>query len=102
MPFSFVIKNSEKMALIECVLFLLMLNNSLCDKYESKPDDIALSIQVSHYHSSQMTENNLNPLNQVEPCVMTPQNIDMNDVKLTTYIKHFRAEINAKICRIKH
>ena len=26
----------------------------------------------------------------------------MNDVKLTLYSKHFRTEINATICRIKH
>ena len=26
----------------------------------------------------------------------------MNDVQLTMYTKHFRTEINAKICRIKH
>ena len=33
---------------------------------------------------------------------MAPQNIQMNDVKLTMYTKHFRTEINATICRIKH
>ena len=33
---------------------------------------------------------------------MAPHNIQMNDVKLTMYTKHFRTEINATICRIKH
>ena len=33
---------------------------------------------------------------------MASQNIQMNDVKLTMYTKHFRTEINATICRIKH
>ena len=33
---------------------------------------------------------------------MAPQNIQMNDVKLTMYTKHSRTEINATICRIKH
>ena len=33
---------------------------------------------------------------------MAPQNIQMKDVKLTMYTKHFRTEINATICQIKH
>ena len=49
----------EKIAIIECVIFLLMLNISICDKYEPEHDDIALSVQVSHYDCSKMTENNL-------------------------------------------
>ena len=90
------------MAIIECVIVLLMLNISICDEYEPRPDDIAPSVQVSHYDCSEMTENNLHSLNQVKPCNMAPQNIQMNDVKLTMYTKHFRTEINATICRIKH
>ena len=65
-PFSFVIMNSEKMAIIECVIFLLMLNISLCDKYEPRLDDISPSVQVSHYDCSEMTENNLYSVNQVK------------------------------------
>ena len=33
---------------------------------------------------------------------MATQNIEINDVKLTVYTKHFQTEINATICRIKH
>ena len=90
------------MAILECVIFLLILNMSICDKYEPKLDDTAPSVQVSHYDWSEMTENNLYSLNQVKPCNMAPQNIQMNDVKLTMYTKHFRTEMNATICRIKH
>ena len=93
--------NSEKMAIIECVTFVLILNISPCDKYEPKPDDIAPSVQVSHYDCSEMTENNLYSLNQVKPCYMAPQNIQMNDVELTMYTRHFRTEIIFTICRIK-
>ena len=80
------------MAIIECVIFLLILNISICDKYEPKPDDIAPSIQVSNYDFSQMTENNLYSLNQVKPCNMAPQNIQMKNAKLTMYTKHFQTE----------
>ena len=71
------------MAILECVLFLLIINISICDKCEPRPDDFALSVQVSHYDCSEMTENNINSLKQVKPCKMAPQNIQMNDVKLT-------------------
>ena len=94
--------NSEKMTIKECVVLLLILNISECDKYEPKSDDIAPSVKVSQCDCSEMTENNLFSLNQVKPCNMAPQNIQMNDVKLTKYTKQFRTEINATICRIKH
>ena len=67
--------NSEKIAIIECVIFLLILNISICDKYEPKLDDIAPSVQVSHYDCSEMTENKLYSLNHVKPCNMAPQKI---------------------------
>ena len=79
-----------------------MLNLSICNKNEPKADDIAPPLQVSHYDCSEMTKNNLLSLNQVKPCNMAPQNIQMNEVKLTMYTKHFRTEINATICRFKH
>ena len=81
--------------------FLLILNISICDKYEPNIDDIAPSVEVSHYDCSEMTENNLYSLNQFKPCNMV-QNIQMNDVKLIMYTKHYRTEINATIFRIKH
>ena len=77
------IRNSEKMAIIQRVIFLLILNLSICDKYEPEPDDIAPSVQVPRYDCSKMTENNLNSLNQLKPCNMSIQNIQMNDIKLT-------------------
>ena len=90
------------MAIIECVIVLVILNISICDKHEPKPDDIAPSVQVSHYDCSEMTEKNLYSINQVKPCNLAPQNIQMKDVKLTMYTEHFRTQINATICRIKH
>ena len=90
------------MAIIECVIFLLTLSISICDKYEPKIYDITPSVQISYYDCSEMTENNLYSLKQVKRCNMAPRNLQMNDVKLTVYTKHFRAAINATICRIKH
>ena len=89
------------MASIECVLFLLMLNNSFCNKFEPKPDDNVPSVQISQYDCSEMTESNISSVNQVKPCKMAPQIIEMNDVKPTMHTKHFRTEINATNCGIK-
>ena len=50
-----------------------MLNSSLCDKYETKPDDIAPSVQVSHYDYCKMTENNLHCIIQAKTCDMATQ-----------------------------
>ena len=74
----------------------------LCYKLEPKSDQIAPSVQVSHYDCCKMTENNLYSLNQVKPCKMAPENIQMNNVKLILDTKHSQTEINAIICRIKH
>ena len=49
-----------------------------------------------------MTENNLYSLIQVKPYNIAPHKIEMNDVNLTMYMKFFRTEINATLCRIKH
>ena len=49
-----------------------------------------------------MAESNVYALNQIKLCNKAPQNIETIDVKLTIYRKHFRAEIKATICRIKH
>ena len=94
--------NSEKMAIIEYVILPLMLNISFDDKKEPKPDDIALSVQVFHYDCSEMTENDLYSLNQIKPCNMAPVKIQMTDVKLSMYTKHFWTEIIATICKIEH
>ena len=79
-----------------------MLNVSSSDKYEPKPDDISPSVQVSHYECSEMTETNPYSLNHFKPCNKAPQKIELNDIKLTMYTKHFRTENNATICRNKH
>ena len=62
--------NSENMAILECVIFLFILNFSICDKSEPKIDDIAPFVQISHYDCNEMTKNNLYSLNQVKPCKM--------------------------------
>ena len=65
-------------------------------------DDIAQRLSVSHYDCVEMTENKLYALNQVRPCHVSPENIEINPAIITVYTKHFRTELNATMCRLKH
>ena len=65
-------------------------------------DDIAENLSVSHYDCGEMTENKLYALNQVRPCHVSPENIEMNPAVITIYTKHFRTDFNATMCRLKH
>ena len=65
-------------------------------------DDIAQGLSVSHYDCREMTENKLYALNQVRPCHVSSENIEINPAKITVYTKHFRTEVNATMCRLRH
>ena len=65
-------------------------------------DDIAQRISLSHYDCGEMTENKLYALNQVRPCHVSPENIEINPAIITIYTKRFRAKLNATMCRLKH
>ena len=96
--------DSEKIYYKYFVHFILMLSINLiyADKKQPILDDIAPTVSVSHYDCSEMSENNLYSLNQVKPCNVAPENIDMSYAKIKMYTKHFRTEINATICSVKH
>ena len=81
---------------------MLSINLIYADKKQPILDDIAPTVTVSHYDCSEMSENNLYSLNQVKPCNVAPENIDMSHAKVKMYTKHFRTEINATICSVKH
>ena len=81
---------------------MLSINLIYPNKKQPILDDIAPTVTVSHYDCSEMSENNLYSLNQVKPCNVAPENIDMSHAKVKMYTKHFRTEINATICSVKH
>ena len=72
--------DSEKIYYKYFVIFILMLPINLiyADKKQPILDDIAPTVTVSHYDCSEMSENNLYSLNQVKPCNVAPENIDMS------------------------
>ena len=49
-----------------------------------------------------MTKKNLYVLNQVSKFNIAPENLEVSRAKITMYTKHFRQEINATVCRVKH
>ena len=65
-------------------------------------DQVAPALKVSHFDCSSMTENSLYAINQVRPCHITPEELEVSKATITLYTKHFRKELSATKCRIQH
>ena len=65
-------------------------------------DQVAPALKVSHFDCSSMTENSLYAINQVRPCHITPEDLEVSKATIILYTKHFRKELNATKCRIQH
>ena len=63
------------------LILILSINPIYTDKKQTILDDIAPTVTVSQYDCSEMSENNLYSLNQVKPCNVAPENIDMSYAK---------------------
>ena len=49
-----------------------------------------------------MTEKTLYAINQVRPCHITPEDLEISKAKVVLHTKHFRKELNATKCRVQH
>ena len=65
-------------------------------------DQVAPALKVAHFDCSEMTENTLYALNQVQPCHITPEELEISKAKIVLYTKHFTKELNATKCRVQH
>ena len=65
-------------------------------------DQVAPALVVAQFDCSEMTENTLYAINQVRPCHITPEDLEISKVKVVLYTKHFRKEMNATKCRVQH
>ena len=65
-------------------------------------DQVAPALKVSHYDFNEMTEYTLYAINQVRPCHITPEVLEISNARITLYTKHFRKKISATKCRIQH
>ena len=65
-------------------------------------DQVAKNLEVCHFDCGAMTEITLYALNQVRQCHIIPEEIEISQMKIILYTKHFRKELNALKCRIQH
>ena len=65
-------------------------------------DQVAPMLQVAHFDCSEKTGNLLNAINQVRPCHLTPEELDISWAQVVFYTKHLRKELNATECRVQH
>ena len=63
-------------------------------------DQVAPALKVAHFDCSETTEKTLYAVNQVRPCPITPEELEINKAKIVLYTKHFRKELNATKCRV--
>ena len=72
--------------------------------YTLFPDayQVAPALKVSHFDCSLMTENSLYAINQVRPCRITPEELEVSKATITFYTKQFRKELSATKRRIQH
>ena len=62
-------------------------------------DQVAPALKVSHCDCSEMTENILYAINQVRPCHITPEQLEISNARITLFTNNFRKELNATKCR---
>ena len=68
----------------------------------SDTDQVAPALKVFNCDCSSMTETSLYAINQVRPCHITQEELEVSKATITLYTKHFRNELNATKCRIQH
>ena len=81
---------------------LLVFCSEVGDTLVPDADQVAPALKVSHFECSSMTENSLYAINQVRPCHITTEELQVSKATITIYTKHFRKELNATKCRIQH
>ena len=86
------------------LLFLQILALTVKVVFNLTPDEdqVAPALKVAHFDCSEMTQNIFYAINQVRPCHITPEELEISKAKLVLYTKHFRDELKATKCRVQH
>ena len=92
----------RKLAMKPLFFETLALTVEVVPNFTPDEDQVAPALKVAHFDCSELTENTLYALNQVRPCHITPEELEIRKVKIVLYTKHFRKELNATKCRIQH
>ena len=74
------------------LLFLQILALTVEVSFNLTPDEdqSAPVLKVAQFDCSEMTENTLYAINQVRPCHITPEELEISKAKIVLYTKHFR------------
>ena len=72
--------------------------------FNISPDEnqVASALRVAHFDCNETTKNTLYAINQVRPCRITPEGLQISKAKVVLYTKHFKKELNATKCRVQH
>ena len=86
------------------LLFLQILALTVEVNFSLTPDEdqVAPALKVADFYCSEMTEITLYAINQVRPCHITPEELEISKAKIVLYTKHFRKELNATKSRVQH
>ena len=84
----------RKLAMKLLFFQILALTVEVVSNFTPDEDQVAPALKVAHFDCSEMTENTLYALNQVRPCHITPEELEISKAKIVLYTKHLRKEPN--------
>ena len=63
--------------------------------------DVSETLKVSHFDCTSMEQNRMYSLNNVAPCKISPENIEILPASVRVYQRSYRTTVLATMCRIK-
>ena len=64
-------------------------------------DDVSETSKVSHFDCTSMEQNRMYSLNNVAPCKISPENIEILPASVRVYQRSYRTTVLATMCRTK-
>ena len=84
------------------ILQILALTIEIVFNLTPDEDQVAPAPKLAHFDCSEMIENTLYTINQVQTCHITLEELETSKAKVVPYTKRFRKELNATKCRAQH
>ena len=83
----------RKLAMRLLIFQILALTVKVVFNLSPDENQVAPTLKVAHFDSSEMTENTLYAINQVRPCHITPEVLEINKAEVVLYTKTFQKGI---------
>ena len=84
------------------LLQVLLFYTKVTLQFVRHADQVAPAFKVSHFDCSSRTENSIYAINEVRPCHIAPEEMEVSKATNTLYTKLFQKELNATKSRIQH